>query len=69
MEKVNCGTCRWHNCGNWECPADDCERIVSYSSNHESQKIPEREKQSPSEINANNDCPNWSWNWFGFLSY
>ena len=66
---VRCGSCRWYNCGGAGYPSDDCERITGYGSSHSSSRIAIRETRKASEINKNNDCPHWRWNWFGFRGY
>jgi hypothetical protein len=31
--------------------------------------IIDRAKEHPSVLNANNDCPYYNWNWFGWRGY
>ena len=68
-KKVYCGKCRWYDGGSWEYPADDCMKIVGYTSDYECEKIASRTDGQPSELNANNDCAYYSWYWFGFRGY
>ena len=65
---VNCGSCRWYDSGSLMLPGDNCERILHYHGDHKGTH-PVREKRKASEINDNNNCPYWRWNWFGFRSY
>jgi len=68
-KKVYCEICRWHDCGNFEYPSDDCNKITGYKFTYQAKNIPVRTDGLPSELNANNDCAYYSWNWFGLRGF
>lgn len=72
-KKVYCGKCRWHECGGGfgdeDSGPEKCNKITGYSSGYSAKKITVRTDGEPQELNADNDCAYYSWNWWGFREY
>ena len=68
---VYCERCRWYQSmgiGDEEQP-ERCMKILGYYSDYQCKKITSRTDGKPSDLNANNDCAYYSWDWFGFRGY
>lgn len=70
-KKVYCGKCRWYQSAGVgdEAQNEGCNAILGRTYSYSAGDIVQREYRRPSELNENNDCKRYSWNWFGWRLY